>query len=435
MYLSFSNITDFASAVRKSSKHFFFTSHALAPGGTGLYGPVSYLVHPSLPNHTIYTPHPRTLLSSSPPPEGGGERLPVLVWANGMGFAWGLMFGPFLQEVASHGYVVIANGRPGDETDREMAAAAAAAQVMGEEEEDDDDDDHDDSEDGDHHHHHHHHMWDLHSGDDQDGGGDKRRGKTGHTAAKESVKKAGRKARKRILGAARRGGVGLARLHQVDVSAMLEAVEWVLEATEGAMDGASSGLSSSSSSSSRRTAGKYPPGDIRAHLDGSRIALGGQSKGGLDAYEAAAVLATRDGGKHKGRIRTVGLFNAGLVQRTAALEAQVRALEVPTVWVVGGPADLAWRNAKMDWEIVAQAESKRRRDGERGGGVPVWMGNLDVGHMGTFYDEDGRGGQFGRAALDWLAAWLKGDEAARRRMVDEYPRHGWEVQARNWVPV
>ncbi|PSR84284.1 hypothetical protein BD289DRAFT_482876 [Coniella lustricola] len=422
MYLSFSNITDFASAVHKSSKHFLFTSHSLPPGGTGIYTPASYLVHPTLPNHTIYTPHPRNLAP--------GERLPVLIWANGMGLAWGLMFGPFLREIASHGYVVIASGKPGDEADREQAAQAAQADADADADAAGRDTDGENSRPG----------YEHEAGDDGRGGqhseAKHRGGQAAH--ASERVKQAGRKARTSILGAARRGGVGLARLQQVDAEAMLEAVEWVVQATTGAGAPQSSSSLSSSSSTTTTTSpfsGTYPSGDVRAHLDGSRIALAGQSKGGLDAYAAAAALAAR-GGADQARIKTVGLFNAGLIKRTAELEAQVRGLHVPVLWVVGGTADLAWRNAKLDWEIVEEADKKRQMQGEGGGrgqGVPVWMGNLDVGHMGTFYDQDGKGGKYGAAALDWLAAWLKEDEAARRRMVDDYPRNGWHVQARNWV--
>jgi hypothetical protein len=71
-------------------------------GGTGKYGPASYAVSEQLPGYTIYNP--------SKPPTG---KMPVILWANGMCSDDGSGFSSFLLEVASHGYVIVANGRPG----------------------------------------------------------------------------------------------------------------------------------------------------------------------------------------------------------------------------------------------------------------------------------------------------------------------------------
>lgn len=302
------NVADFASAVFKSSKQ-YFTKRTLTPGGSGLYAPASYLTHPSLPNHTIYTPHPNALQPN--------ERLPVLVWANGMSLAWGLMFSNFLREIASHGYVVIANGVPGENSG--MLA-----------------------------------RW--------------------------------------------------GRLHQMPPEAMVEAVRWVMAAA-----GDGEGREGGSTEQQLFGAGG---GDVRAHVDASRIALAGQSRGAIDAYAAAAAL------RDEGCIKTVGVFNSGLIFRNATTIAQVEGLREPVFYFIGGPADLAYKNAEQDWALL-------------GTDVPAWCGNLDVGHMGTFYDEDERGGKFGRAAVDWLDGVLKGEEEAKRRMVEEYEREGWKVKSRN----
>jgi hypothetical protein len=71
-------------------------------GGTGLYK-ASYRTDSSLPNHTIYAP--------TSPPEG--IKMPVMAFANGSCLHTGNMYPRFLTEVASHGYLVIANGVPG----------------------------------------------------------------------------------------------------------------------------------------------------------------------------------------------------------------------------------------------------------------------------------------------------------------------------------
>ncbi|RDI83005.1 hypothetical protein Vi05172_g7022 [Venturia inaequalis] len=67
-------------------------------GGSGPYK-AHYLADPTLPDHTIYVPE-------SPPP----GKLPVIVWGNGFCMKAGTMFANFLNEVASHGFMIIANG-------------------------------------------------------------------------------------------------------------------------------------------------------------------------------------------------------------------------------------------------------------------------------------------------------------------------------------
>jgi hypothetical protein len=71
-------------------------------GGSGLYK-AGYALIPGFDNHTAYAP------KVLPP----GVKLPVIVWGNGgcSGDATG--FSKFLTEVASHGYYIIANGKPG----------------------------------------------------------------------------------------------------------------------------------------------------------------------------------------------------------------------------------------------------------------------------------------------------------------------------------
>ena len=72
------------------------------PGGTGPY-PARWFADPDLPHHTIYAP-------ATPPPSD--VSLPVIVWGNGFCLNVGNSYQPFLQEIASHGYIVIASGDP-----------------------------------------------------------------------------------------------------------------------------------------------------------------------------------------------------------------------------------------------------------------------------------------------------------------------------------
>jgi dipeptidyl aminopeptidase/acylaminoacyl peptidase len=69
--------------------------------GSGPY-PAAYFTDPSLPKHTIYAP-------KSPPKD---IKLPVLLWGNGGCAAAGVLYQNFLREIASHGFIVLANGSP-----------------------------------------------------------------------------------------------------------------------------------------------------------------------------------------------------------------------------------------------------------------------------------------------------------------------------------
>jgi len=70
-----------------------------ATGGSGQYKAASS-VEPSLKRHTIYAP-------KSPP---AGAKLPLITWGNSGCAGDGVGFATFLNEVASHGYVIIVSG-------------------------------------------------------------------------------------------------------------------------------------------------------------------------------------------------------------------------------------------------------------------------------------------------------------------------------------
>jgi hypothetical protein len=60
-------------------------------------------IDPSLPEKTIYAP-------IVPPKDN--IKMPVVVWAEGGCFKTGTFYQPYLTEIASHGYLVLANGPP-----------------------------------------------------------------------------------------------------------------------------------------------------------------------------------------------------------------------------------------------------------------------------------------------------------------------------------
>jgi hypothetical protein len=228
------------------------------PGGTGPY-PADYETTLRLRSHTVY--RPENLPS--------GIRLPIVAWGNGACSADGTMFENFLKELASHGFLVIANGRP--------------------------------------------------------------------------------------------GGFG-----RTDPEMLTEAIDWAI-AENG------------------RFGSKY-----RGKVDTDKVAVMGQSCGGLEAYEVS----------DDPRVDTTGIWNSGMLSDSD--NWQLARLHAPIGYFIGGPSDIAYENAMDDWERLPA-------------GLPAFMGNLDVGHMGTYGQPNG--GEFGRVGAAWLKWQLKGDAQARQMFV------------------
>jgi cellulose binding protein with CBM2 domain len=143
-------------------------------------------------------------------------------------------------------------------------------------------------------------------------------------------------------------------------------------------------------------------------LDTGRIAAAGWSCGGLEAYAVA----------NDPRITTTMIFSSGLLND--ADDYQLRRLTTPIAYFIGGPSDIAYPNAIDDW-------------GKLPAGLPAFMGNLNVGHGGT-YDQT-NGGEFARVAVLYLRWRLKGDTTAGANFVGTdcgLCRGGqWQVQQKN----
>ncbi|MGV3556251.1 MAG: hypothetical protein ACO1OD_13455 [Croceibacterium sp.] len=73
------------------------------PSGSGPY-PAIAEVRAEAPNHTIYRPA-----------DMSGHAVPLVLWGNGACRDNGLSVSHFLREIASHGYIVVANGKAGEE--------------------------------------------------------------------------------------------------------------------------------------------------------------------------------------------------------------------------------------------------------------------------------------------------------------------------------
>jgi hypothetical protein len=136
------------------------------------------------------------------------------------------------------------------------------------------------------------------------------------------------------------------------------------------------------------------------HVNPERIAVMGQSCGGLQTIAVSG----------DPRITTSVVWNSGvLLAREASIASRLSnankesltKLHAPIAYFIGGPTDVAYPNAEDDFKRIAS--------------VPVFKGNLNVGHGGTFRHPGA--GWFGEVGVAWLNWQLKGDAAASRYFV------------------
>lgn len=269
------------------------------PGGSGPY-PAIAEARADAPGYTVYRPA-RALR----------QALPLVLWGNGGCRDNGLSASHFLREIASHGYVVVANGRPREE--RPVAAAPP-------------------------------------------GGG---------PPAPRSTP------------------------DETSVQQYLAAIDWAEQA------GRTKSL----------------------RIDLTRVAAMGHSCGGLQAIAAGADR----------RIDTVAVFGSGVYNRPGSglsgvdvTKDDLRQVHGPIGYFIGGPGDIAYPNARDDVDRIAH--------------VPVFEGNLPVGHGGTFQLADG--GDWGRVATAWLDWQLKRDARAGRWFVGPDCRlcttFGWTIRRKQF---
>jgi len=208
---------------------------------------------PTLEGYTVYRPEPI-----------GSIDHPIVTWGNGGCSKNGTSFAEFLIELASHGFLVIADGAPGGS-----------------------------------------------------------------------------------------GGGSLA----ADGTALIAAVDWA-------------------SAENERPCSKY-----YRKLDVTRIAVAGQSCGGLMAFGAST----------DERVTTSLPMNSGLFNRDQRIYS---GLHAPMAIIDGGPDDIAYENGLADFNAIDT--------------IPILFANMPVGHGGTYFSDNG--GSFGRAASAWLRWWLLDDE-------------------------
>ncbi|MCP5143488.1 MAG: alpha/beta hydrolase [Gammaproteobacteria bacterium] len=124
-------------------------------------------------------------------------------------------------------------------------------------------------------------------------------------------------------------------------------------------------------------------------LDTSKIAVMGQSCGGLQAIVAAA----------DPRVTTTMIWNSGTFEGrdglpgAPATRASLAGFHGPVAYISGDESDVAFKNSEADFELIDQ--------------VPVFRAwKNGVGHSGTY--REAAGGAFAPVAIAWLDWHLKG---------------------------
>lgn len=151
------------------------------------------------------------------------------------------------------------------------------------------------------------------------------------------------------------------------------------------------------------------------NVDIKKIAASGHSCGG------AQVLANADNPD----IKTYLILNAGMgdMEMAGASQESLYKLHSPVLYLTGGPEDVAYGNALLDYERINH--------------VPVSYADMSIaGHGGT-YSEPG-GGDFGRMVEAWLDWTLKGKDENKRIFIQgdlaSFPK--WTIKSKgfpNWV--
>lgn len=139
---------------------------------------------------------------------------------------------------------------------------------------------------------------------------------------------------------------------------------------------------------------------LKGKIETDRIAVMGQSCGGLMTIEAA----------HDPRIDTIGVINSGVYNAgpntgrsiTTATKDTLKTVHSSALYINGGEEDAAYPNSNDDVARLNQ--------------VPVFYGVMKgAGHIATHRHKNG--GRFAEVITAWLEYQLKGDPEAARMFV------------------
>ena len=148
-------------------------------------------------------------------------------------------------------------------------------------------------------------------------------------------------------------------------------------------------------------------------LDLNHVAAMGEGCGGFQVLGVA----------HDPRIKTCVMLNSGIgdMEMMEASKETLKDLHTPMFYMIGGPTDIAYENAQMDYERIAD-------------NIPVVMLNSKDGSFGTYYEK--YGGNYAKAVVKWMDWQLKGQVGQSAMFLDdEYLKKnflGWQGVRKNF---
>jgi hypothetical protein len=150
--------------------------------------------------------------------------------------------------------------------------------------------------------------------------------------------------------------------------------------------------------------------DYYESIDLKKIAAAGMSCGGAQTLNIAG----------NNLIKTYMLFNSGMGEMTMASASSnsLKKLNGPILYVLGGPSDIAYDNAVIDYNRIKK--------------VPVVLASHPTsGHQGTFAESFG--GSFARFALDWLNWQFKGIDRSNIFIGGDLESYdNWSIQSKQF---
>ncbi|MCR5132306.1 MAG: alpha/beta fold hydrolase [Prevotella sp.] len=157
---------------------------------------------------------------------------------------------------------------------------------------------------------------------------------------------------------------------------------------------------------------RTPGNDYYQNIDSTRIAAAGHSCGGAQVLFNAA----------DPRLKTCLILNAGMgdMEMAGASRASLPKVHTPILYITGGPSDVAFQNARKDYERINHVPA-------------VWADHPASGHGGTYNQPNG--GVYARVVLDWLDWQLKGQTQKASTFLSGTMKgyEGWTVQSKNFV--
>ncbi|PMD42127.1 hypothetical protein L207DRAFT_580802 [Hyaloscypha variabilis F] len=147
-----------------------------------------------------------------------------------------------------------------------------------------------------------------------------------------------------------------------------------------------------------------------AQVDTTKIAVSGQSCGGLEAYDLRA----------DPRIFTIGIFNSGEFAATDS-KTVAGSITKPIFYFLGGSSDIAYANGERDYSDLPAT-------------TPAWLGNYPAGHISTFINPNA--GVVGTAGTRWLQWLLQGNTTAAEYFTGTgAKKDGWTAVSQNLASI